>query len=113
TGLSGRIDPDDMHGLLGRFFTAVDGAVASYGGKIDKHIGDNVMGLFGAPIAHGNDAERAVRAALDIHREVATLAQQTGFPLRVSIGIAAGQVMASGLGSDHHREYTVIGNAVN
>jgi class 3 adenylate cyclase len=113
TGLSGRLDPDDVHKLLGDFFTAVDGAVASYGGKIDKHIGDNVMALFGAPIAHGNDAERAARAALDIHREVAALAQQAGLPLRVNIGIAAGQVMASGLGSDHHREYTVIGNAVN
>ncbi|HUH05146.1 MAG TPA: adenylate/guanylate cyclase domain-containing protein, partial [Kofleriaceae bacterium] len=57
TRLSGRLAPDDVHGLLGRFFDVVDGTVAEHGGTIDKHIGDNVMALFGAPIAHGNDAE--------------------------------------------------------
>lgn len=113
TRLSGRLAPEDVHGLLGRFFDVVDGTVAEHGGTIDKHIGDNVMALFGAPIAHGNDAQRAVRAALAMHERVDRLGEELSLMLRLSIGIAAGQVMASGLGSAHHREYTVIGSSVN
>lgn len=113
TRLSGTLAPEDVHALLGRFFAAVDGTVAAHGGTIDKHIGDNVMALFGAPIAHGNDAELAVRSAFEIHREVEALGAELALPLRLSVGIAAGQVMASGLGSAHHREYTVIGSSVN
>lgn len=113
TQLSGRLAPEDTHRMLGRFFDEVDGVVAAHGGTIDKHIGDNVMALFGAPIAHGNDAERAVRAALAIHARVDALGAALGLPLRVSIGVAGGEVMASQLGSEHHTEYTVIGSSVN
>jgi len=113
TGMSGRRDIEDVHELLGRFFHTVDGTIASLGGTIDKHIGDNVMALFGAPIAHGNDAERAVRAAQAIHARLEELGRELQTELKVHIGIAAGQVMASGLGSQHHREYTVIGHSVN
>ncbi|MBL8623479.1 MAG: AAA family ATPase [Myxococcales bacterium] len=113
TQLSGRLAPEDTHRMLGRFFDEVDGVVAAHGGTIDKHIGDNVMALFGAPIAHGNDAERAVRAALAIHARVDALGATLGLPLRVSVGVAGGEVMASQLGSEHHTEYTVIGSSVN
>ena len=64
TRLSSELDPEDVHTLLERFFTLVDAIVERFGGTIDKHIGDAAMALFGAPVAHGNDAERAVRAAL-------------------------------------------------
>src|SRR6185369_9267549 len=59
TGLSGRLDPEDTHRLLQQFFEVADAVVVQFGGRIDKHIGDSVMALFGAPVAHGNDAERA------------------------------------------------------
>ena len=62
TALSATLDPEDMNRLLHRFFEVVDGLVLNFGGTIDKHIGDNVMALFGAPVAHGNDPERAIRA---------------------------------------------------
>ncbi len=113
TKLSGELDPEVMHGLLGRYFATVDGIVARWGGTIDKHIGDAVMGLFGAPVAHGDDALRAVRAAGEIQAAVPSLASEAGRPLGVHIGIATGEVMASGLGSDQHRAYTVIGPSVN
>src|SRR4029077_13986899 len=67
TRLSSQLDPEDVPTLLERFFTLVDAIVDRFGGTIDKHIGDAAMALFGAPVAHGNDAERAVRAALEIH----------------------------------------------
>lgn len=70
------------------------------------------MAVFGAPIAHGNDPERAVRAAIDIHRAVAKVVSE-GEPLAVHIGIASGQVVAGGTGSAAHQEYQVTGDSVN
>jgi class 3 adenylate cyclase/tetratricopeptide (TPR) repeat protein len=113
TRLSTSLDPEEVHRLLTGFFEVVDGACARFGATIDKHIGDNVMAIFGAPVAHGDDPERAVRAAVTIHREVAAYSARVGRELKVHIGIAYGEVMASGLGSSHHTEYTVTGDAVN
>src|SRR5688572_29179364 len=94
TALSRELDAEELHALAGRFFDAVDAVVEGYGGAVDKHIGDCVMAVFGAPVAHGNDAERAVRAALDIQRRIPALADARGRPLRVHVGIASGQVVA-------------------
>jgi class 3 adenylate cyclase len=113
TELSRGRDPEDTHRLLNRFFSAVDGTIEAYGGSVDKHIGDAVMALFGVPTAHSNDPERAVRAALDVHQAVAAVSEPGGPPLQVHIGIASGQVMATGMGSESHREYTVLGDSVN
>jgi class 3 adenylate cyclase len=55
-----------MHGLLQQFFSAVDRIVEEHGGRVDMHIGDCVMAVFGAPTTHGNDDERAVRAGLAV-----------------------------------------------
>ena len=113
TGLSNDLGAEATHVLLNRYFETVDGIVEGYGGAIDKHIGDNVMAVFGAPIAHSNDPERAVRAALDIHEGMKGLSDELGRPLTAHIGIASGQVVACGTGSDAHREYTVTGETVN
>ncbi len=109
TTLSSELDAEDMHALLNEFFGKVDSVVEKYGGRIDKHIGDAVMAVFGAPISHTNDTERAARAALDIHTAVKTLTR----PLTCHIGIASGQVIASTTGSQAHTEYTVTGDGVN
>lgn len=106
-------DPEDVHAMLARFFAVADDIVLRFGGRIDKHMGDNVMALFGAPIAHGDDPLRAVGAALAIHQAMPDLAAETSQDLRVHIGIAVGDVLASGLGSAAHSTYTVVGNAVN
>jgi hypothetical protein len=87
--------------------------VDRFGGKIDKHIGDAAMALFGAPLARGNDAERAVRAALEIQASAPKLASGLHSPLAVHIGVATGEVIASSVGSQHHRGYTVTGEAAN
>jgi class 3 adenylate cyclase len=109
TSLSEGIDPEETHALLNRYFQTVDEIVRTYGGTIDKHIGDGLMAVFGAPVAHSNDPERAMRTALDIHSALAKMQP----PLTAHIGIASGTVVASGMGSDAHREYTVIGDSVN
>ncbi len=96
-----------------RFFACVDGVVDAYGGTVDKHIGDAVMALFGAPVAHGDDPQRALRAAQDIHGAVAGLGETCGRPLAVHIGVASGEVLAGGLGGESRRDYTVLGDSVN
>src|SRR5262249_42008180 len=67
TRLTSELGAEETHALLNRFFATIDGGVVSYGGVVDKHIGDNVMAVFGAPVAHDDDPMRAVRAALNIH----------------------------------------------
>ncbi len=113
TRLSNELDAEQVHALLERFFSKVDSVVNNYGGTVDKHIGDAVMGVFGAPVAHDDDPERAVRAALAVHASMAELSAEMGRELTVHIGIASGRVVASGTGSDSHREYTVTGESVN
>ena len=85
--------------------------VERYGGTVDKYIGDNVMALFGAPVAHEDDAERAVRAGLGMQGAMdemnAGLPDGAHFALRV--GINTGEVLAGAVGDD----YTVIGDTVN
>jgi class 3 adenylate cyclase/tetratricopeptide (TPR) repeat protein len=113
TQLTAELESEQVHELLGHFFEAVDGVVKAHGGTIDKHIGDCAMAVFGAPVAHSNDPERAVHAALRIHEALEAAGRSAGRPLRAHVGIASGQVVASGTGSTHHREYTMTGESVN
>ena len=113
TKLTSEADAEVVHRLLGRFFELVDGAIARFGGSVDKHIGDATMGVFGAPVAHGNDVERAVGAACEIHEAIAALSAELGKPLATHIGIASGEVVAASTGSAVRADYTVIGDAVN
>lgn len=109
TQLSSTLDAEETRAMLNTYFKASDEIIASFGGTVDKHIGDAVMAIFGAPVAHSNDPERAVRAALDIHKAV----QRIEPPITVHIGIASGQVVASAMGSESHQEYTITGDSVN
>jgi class 3 adenylate cyclase/tetratricopeptide (TPR) repeat protein len=113
TRLSREIGAEEVHSLLDGFFAVVDGIVTNHGGYIDKHIGDSAMAVFGAPIAHGNDTERAVHAALAIRDAMPGLAVSFSRDVTVHIGLACGQVVASDTGSSGHREYTVTGDSVN
>lgn len=114
TTLAGERDPEDVQRLLNDFFAIADGAIARLGGTVDKHIGDCVMAVFGAPVAHGDDAERAVSAAVAISAGLAPLAARYGENrLDVHCGLAAGTVLAASTGSDVHRPYTITGSSVN
>src|SRR5947199_6549134 len=113
TRLSSAFDPEETHRLLTRFFELADAVITRWGGAIDKHIGDAVMGVFGAPVAYGNDVERALRAAVDIHAAMDVLSKEFERPLATHVGIASGEVVAAATGSAAHRTYTVTGDAVN
>jgi class 3 adenylate cyclase len=113
SGLSSELDSEELHRLICAFFETVDGVIAGHGGSIDRHIGDCVMAVFGAPVAHGNDAERAVRAASAIQEAMARIGARFDRHLQTHIGLASGEVIAAGTGSQAFREYTVTGNSVN
>ncbi|TMJ37572.1 MAG: hypothetical protein E6G87_08135, partial [Alphaproteobacteria bacterium] len=114
TALASDRDPEDVQRLLNDFFAVADGVIVRFGGTIDKHIGDCVMAVFGAPIAHGDDAERAVAAAIGISEGLTPLAARyNAGPLEVHCGLAAGTVLAGSTGSDAHRPYTITGSSVN
>ncbi len=84
---------------------------------VDKFMGDGLMAVFGAPIAHENDPELAVRAALDMQRAAAEFEPvaraQVGAPLQIRIGINSGPAVAGVIGSEQQAAYTVIGETVN
>ena len=113
TRLSSTLDAEEVHRLLTRYFDRVDAVIGELGGAIDKHIGDAVMAVFGAPVAHGNDTERALRAAFRIHAAMETLTAEFARPLAAHVGIASGEVVAADTGSSAHSNYTMTGDAVN
>ena len=117
TKLSERMDPDDTASLLSEYFSAMADCVFRHGGMLDKFIGDAVMAQWGAPIEEPDDADRAVAAAADMMRELASLNARfrtSGRPeIQVGIGLDRGEVFAGNIGSERRLEFTVIGDAVN
>jgi class 3 adenylate cyclase len=112
TALSERSDPEEIRSMVDGCMREMGDVVQRYGGSVDKVIGDALMAVFGAPVAHEDDPERAVRAALDIQRRASEQAEVFG-GLCVRIGVNTGEVMFAPVGPDGSREFTVMGDTVN
>jgi adenylate cyclase len=117
TPMSETMSPDDVANLLTEYFTEMVEIVFEHSGSLDKFMGDAIMALWGAPIAHEDDADRAMKCALD---QLAALEKmnvkwkEKGRPdIKIGVGINFGEVFAGNFGSDRRLEYTVIGDAVN
>jgi len=113
TSWSEDLDPERVGAVTDRVLAALAGAVKTFGGHVDKLTGDGIMGVFGAPVAHEDDAERAVRAALSMQRAVRRVLDDErggGAPLGLRVGLNTGEVVA---GIQAAIEYTVIGDTVN
>lgn len=116
TRLSERLDAEDLHETVGKVLEAVDGAVESHGGTVHRHIGDEVMALFGTPIAHSDDSYRAVLAAFESHKALAGLSAELGQELAIHVGIASGTVVVAAQGpadSGESAALEVTGTAAN
>lgn len=113
TRLTEKLGAEAMHALLDSYFSRVDAIIERHGGRVDKHIGDCVMGVFGAPVAHGNDAERAVIAAIEIRKAAGDLSRESGRDVSVHVGVTTGVVVASYVGAGQAAEYAVTGESVN
>ncbi|MBM3275221.1 MAG: AAA family ATPase, partial [Candidatus Sericytochromatia bacterium] len=107
-------DPEVVTYRVDACMKAISAPVFRYGGNIDKYIGDSVvMALFGAPVAHEDDPERAVRAAKEMQREAAAFGARQGLEIRLKIGVNTGLVVAGAVGGREKRDYTVMGDTVN
>ena len=113
TTLCASMDAEQVQALLSRFYELTDSRIVAYGGHVIDHAGDGVVAVFGAPVAYGNDGERAVRAALELHKEAAQLHDGSGEALRLHIGIASGEVVAAVIAGGAQPKYAVTGDAVN
>ncbi|MEA2369740.1 MAG: hypothetical protein QOH12_134 [Solirubrobacteraceae bacterium] len=113
TAVSEELDPELLGAVVGGAMRRLAAEVRRFGGRVDKFIGDSVMALFGAPVAHEDDPERALRAALGMQAAMREINDDFGarhgasFGLRV--GVNTGEVLAGTVGE----AYTVIGDAVN
>src|SRR5262249_39569730 len=113
TALAETLDPEDVRQVMNACFAQLVPVVETYGGTIDKFIGDEIMALFGAPIAYDNDAERAVRAALAMQEALAAVNTARGTTAGVHCGLNTGLVIAGGIGTPSRQDYSVMGDAVN
>jgi adenylate cyclase len=113
TAVAEKLDPESVKSVLDQILERLGAEVDRYGGYVDKFIGDNVMAIFGAPVAHGDDAERAVRAGLGMQDAMGEvndpLGRQHGVQFALCVGINTGEVLAGRVGDG----YTVVGDSVN
>jgi adenylate cyclase len=103
--------------LNDHYFSPMAEIIHRHSGTTDKHIGDSIMAVFGAPVLHADDAAQAVKTALEMQEKAAginmALDAGCGFRLNIGIGISTGKVFSGILGSIRKREFTSIGMAVN
>ena len=115
TALTERLPAADVVDLLNEFYRRMTRIIFSFGGTVDKFIGDSVMAVFGAPYQRPDDAVRAVRAALAMRREfdgfIATRPEDQRCGIKLSVN--TGKVLAGIVGSDARLEYTALGDPVN
>jgi adenylate cyclase len=113
TAVSERLDPEEVRQIADRSLRRLAAEVDRFGGTIDKYIGDNVMAIFGAPVAHEDDPERAVRSGLAMQAAMeeinGELEPRHGVRFQLRVGINTGEVLAGEVAGS----YTVIGDAVN
>jgi len=112
TALSARLDPEDMREIITAYQKAVAGTVTRFGGFVAKFMGDGVLAYFGYPQAHEDDAERAIRAGLELLTAVSGL--KTHVALKTRVGIATGLVVVGDLvGSGSSQEQAIVGDTPN
>src|SRR5437016_7115891 len=112
TALAEKKDPEEVRALMNACFESLVPIVEKYGGTIDKFIGDEIMALFGAPVAHEDDPERALRAGLEMMDAITAVNRKHGTELGIHIGINSGPVIAGQIGAENPRDYSVMGDAV-
>jgi class 3 adenylate cyclase/tetratricopeptide (TPR) repeat protein len=117
TAMSEKMDPEEVTDMMNGCLKMLAEIVLRYDGYVDKFIGDCIMAVFGAPVAHENDPELAIRSALDMKREMIDYNRKFGArlekPLSLHIGVNSGVVIAGGVGYEKKMDYTVMGDTVN
>ena len=117
TGLGERLDPEQVAEIMNGAFAFLNASVKRYDGTVARLLGDAIIAFFGAPVAHEDDAERAVRAGLDIQaaaREYAeSVRRNYGVDFGVRVGINTGLAVLAAVGDEIRAEYTALGDTTN
>jgi ABC-type oligopeptide transport system substrate-binding subunit/class 3 adenylate cyclase len=113
TSQAEKVDHETVRELVNACFDRLLPIIEKYEGTVEKFIGDEIMAIFGAPVVHENDPERALRAALGIKEELGVFKVEYKLNIGLRIGISTGLVVAGGIGSEGRQQYGVTGEAVN
>lgn len=113
TTISETMDPEKVQDMLNTIFENISDCITRYGGTVHKYIGDEVMALFGAPIAYENHAERAAHAAIEINKSIKDITEKINLSINLHIALHSGEVVLGHVGSEDIKDYTVIGDTVN
>jgi class 3 adenylate cyclase len=105
-----QVDPEELADAIGRYQRACSEAIVGFDGFEARYLGDDVLAYFGYPLAHEDDPERAVHAALAVVEAVGKLQALGGRPLEVRVGVASGHVVVGQIGRQSH---DVTGESVN
>ena len=109
TAFSENQDPEYVVDVLNQYFQRLSDVVVAHGGDIDKFVGDQIMAVFSGPKMEQN----AVQCAIDIMTAIDDLAQGNKAELRIGVGVDVGEVVVGAMGSDHRKDFTVLGDHVN
>jgi len=112
TPLSEKLDPEAVRELVNACFDRLVPIIEKYEGTVEKFIGDEIMAIFGAPVAHENDPEKALRTALEMMETLAVFSADHDIEVGMHIGINTGMVIAGGIGSEGQQQYGVMGDTV-
>ena len=117
TSLAEALDPEEVHALMNRAFELMLAAVHRYEGTVNQFLGDGLMALFGAPVAHEDHARRAALSALAMQRALAAyredLKARRGIEFRVRMGLNTGLVVVAAIGDNLRMDYTAVGDTTN
>ncbi len=114
TTMAEKMKPREAVEVLNEFFARMTNVIFEHDGTLDKYLGDGLMALFGAPFALQNDAEAAVRAAVNMQKSLEELNRISGKPpLSIGIGVHTGEAVVGFLGTERRMDYTAIGDTVN
>lgn len=118
TTLTERIDPRVLvERILNRYFTAMTEVLYAHDGTIDKFLGDGIIGVFGSPIAHPDDPQRALTAAVNMQQAFRRLSDEwraeLDLDIGMGIGVSYGSAVIGNIGSEQRQDYTLIGDVVN
>src|SRR5918996_2229731 len=114
TSLADRLDPEELIEVIDPVIGGLSSIVGRYGGYVEKFAGDALLALFGAPVSHEDDAERALLVALEMHRELARLCETLPHEAELTLhcGVNSGHGIARILGSEARMDYGVLGDSV-